>query len=187
HTSFSPGDVVSPTSTNPYFSPYAQDVMVSPVLSNVPDYYYHNLPVPRPRLRPSLGSLTSGPYSPVVSSPRTTDPHYADLSRSSVTPFQAAQYAEITEKLRTAMSSVLGAVPEDPHRAVPNDITPVSYADIPLRDENASTKSPFANPGNEHPDADVSHELDIESLLVQVCSSIHASLVPADTPRDTRP
>ncbi len=30
--SFSPGDVVSPTSADPFISPYAQDVMTSPVL-----------------------------------------------------------------------------------------------------------------------------------------------------------
>jgi hypothetical protein len=39
-------------------------------------------------------------------SPNATDPH-VDLSRSSVTPFQAAQNAEITEKLRTPMDSFM--------------------------------------------------------------------------------
>ncbi|KAH9004855.1 hypothetical protein EDB84DRAFT_1573144 [Lactarius hengduanensis] len=37
--SFSPGHVVSPNSANPFFSPYAQDVMASPVSSTVPEYY----------------------------------------------------------------------------------------------------------------------------------------------------
>ncbi|KAI0251437.1 hypothetical protein BJV78DRAFT_1282494 [Lactifluus subvellereus] len=73
------------------------------------------------------------------------------------------------------MSSVFGAVPEYPQSAVPNDITPASHTDIPLWHENAPTKSPFADPGNEHSDADVSQEMDIDSPLVQVCSSIHAS------------
>ncbi|KAI0251475.1 hypothetical protein BJV78DRAFT_1211895 [Lactifluus subvellereus] len=181
--SFSPGDIVSPTSTNPHFSPYAQDVMVSPVSSNVPDYYHHNQsqsasPAAPPQAftrQPSnamvqaavarQNSVTSGPYSPVVSSPDTTDPNYADLSRSSVTPFQAAQYAEITKKLGMPMSLVPGAVPEDSHSAIPNDISPASHADIPLRDENAPTESPFADPGTERSDADVCHELDIESPL----------------------
>jgi hypothetical protein len=45
--SFSPGDVVSPTSANPYFSPYAQDILVSPVSSNVPDYH-DQVPPPPP-------------------------------------------------------------------------------------------------------------------------------------------
>jgi hypothetical protein len=50
--SFSPGNVVSPTSANPFTSPYAQDVMTSPVSSNVPDY--HDLPSPAsPAVRPS--------------------------------------------------------------------------------------------------------------------------------------
>ncbi|KAI0251481.1 hypothetical protein BJV78DRAFT_1211970 [Lactifluus subvellereus] len=159
------------------------DVMVSPVSSNVPDYYYHNQtqstsPAAPPQAftrQPSnamvqaavarQNSVTSGPYSPVVSSPDTTDPNYADLSRSSVTPFQVAQYAKITKKLGMPMSLVPGTVPEDSHSAVPNDISPASHADIPLRDENAPTESPFADPGTERSDADVCHELDIESPL----------------------
>ena len=77
-------------------------------------------------------SITGGPYSPVTSSPHSIDPHYADLSRSSVTPFQAAQYEEITKKLGAPMSFAPGTVPEDTHSAVPNDITPASQVDIPL-------------------------------------------------------
>ena len=179
--SFSPGDVMPPTSTNPYFSPYAQDVMVSPVSSNVPDYYSQTKSASSPHPPQALtrqpsnvmvqtgvarqNSITGGPYSPVISSPHSIDPHYADLSRSSVTPFQAAQYEEITKKLGASMSSVLGTVPEDTRSAVPNDIAPASHVDIPLRDENAPTKSPFVDAGTEHSDADASHEMDVELPL----------------------
>ena len=135
--SFSPGQVVSPHSANPFFSPYAQDVMGSPVSSTVPEYHdppRSSSPVFPPQAalarEPSTGmgqvtaarqnSVTGGPFNPVVSSPDATDPHYSNLSRSSVTPFQAAQYAEITEKLGTPMSSVLGAVPEE-RQAIASD------------------------------------------------------------------
>ncbi|KAI0251787.1 hypothetical protein BJV78DRAFT_1208748 [Lactifluus subvellereus] len=180
-SSFSRGDVVSPTSANPYFSPYAQDVMVSPPrlsFTRQPS----NVMVQAVARQNSVG----GPYSPVVSS-HTTDPHYAGLSRSRVTPFQAAHYAEITKKPGTPMSSVLGAVPEDPYSAVPSDITPASHTDIPLRDENAPTKSPFADPGTEHSDADDSHGLDIESPLPSPVRAYTHPIVPADTARDTGP
>ena len=63
------------------------------------------------------------------------------------------------------MSSILGTVPEDTRRVVPNNITPASHADIPLRDENAPTKSPFVDPGTEHSDANAPHEMDVESTL----------------------
>ncbi|KAI0246310.1 hypothetical protein BJV78DRAFT_172881 [Lactifluus subvellereus] len=178
--SFSPGDVMSPTSTNSYFSPYAQDVMVSPVSRNVPDYYNQTQsasPAPQPQAltrQPSnvmvqaavarQNSFTGGLYSPVVPSPHSTDPHYADISRSSMTRFQAAQYAEITKKLGMPMSSVLGTVPEGPHSAVPMT-SPAPHVGIPLRDENAPTKSPFADPGTEHSAADTCDELDVGSVL----------------------
>jgi len=50
----------------------------------------------------------------MVSSPNT-DPQYVELSRSSVTPSQGMQYAEITDKLHAPMSSVMATVPEESH------------------------------------------------------------------------
>jgi hypothetical protein len=144
HGSFSPGQVVTPTSANPFFSPYAQDVMGSPVSSTVPEYHdpprsgHPAFPPQALARQPSVGmdqvaiarqnSVTGGPFNPVVSSPDAADPHYTDLSRSSVTPFQAAQYAEITEKLGAPMSSVLGVVPEEPQAVTSNDMAPSTQA-----------------------------------------------------------
>ena len=177
--SFSPGEVVSPTSANPFISPYAQDVMTSPV-SSVPDY--HDLPSPAsPALPPPAltrqpssamdqaavvrqNSVTNGPHSPVVSAPDASDPHYVDLSRSSVTPFQAAQYADITEKLRTPMAPVLVPTPDVPRVDTPNDQTLTPQAELPPQ-EKAPTESPFADPGTQQLDADPSHELDMEVPL----------------------
>ena len=179
--SFSPGDVVSPTSANPFISPYAQDVMTSPVSSSVPDYHDPPSPaspaLPPPALtrQPSSGmdqapvvrqnSVTSGPHSPVVSAPDASDPHYVDLSRSSVTPFQAAQYADITEKLRTPMSSVLVPTPDVPRVDALNNQTLTPQAELPPQEQKVPTESPFADPGTQQPDIDASHELDTEVPL----------------------
>ena len=178
--SFSPGDVMSPTSANPFISPYARDVMTSPV-SSVPDYHdppspaSPTLPPPALTREPSSGmdqaavvrqnSVTSGPHSPVVSAPDASDPHYVDLSRSSVTPFQAAQYADITEKLRTPMSSVMVPTPDGPRVNAPNVQILTPQADLPPQEQKAPTESPFADPGTQQPDVDASHELDTEVPL----------------------
>ena len=179
--SFSPGEVVSPTSANPFISPYARDVMTSPVSSSVPDYHdppspasppLPPLPPPALTRQPSSGMdqtavvrQNSGPHSPVVSAPDASDPHYVDLSRSSVTPFQAAQYADITEKLRTPMSSALVSTQEVPRVDVPNDQTPTLQADLPPQGQQAPTESPFSDPGTQQLDVDASHEFDTEVPL----------------------
>ncbi|KAI0277001.1 hypothetical protein BGY98DRAFT_1187464 [Russula aff. rugulosa BPL654] len=128
--SFYPGDIVTPTSTNPFISPYTQDVLGSPVSSNVPDYHvasHPTSPVAPPQAltrSPSStnqatvirqNSIPGGPHSPMVSSPNDTDPQYVELSRSSVTPSQGMQYEEITKKLHAPMSSVMATVPEESH------------------------------------------------------------------------
>lgn len=153
--SFAPGQVVTPTSANPFFSPYAQDVMGSPVSSTVPEYHdpprsgHPAFPPQALARQPSIGmdqvavarqnSVTGGPFNPVVSSPDAADPHYTDLSRSSVTPFQAAQYAEITEKLGAPMSSVLSAVPEEPQAVTYNNMASSTQAG------DTYTESPFTD------------------------------------------
>jgi len=176
--SFSPGEVMSPTSANPFISPYAQDVMVSPVSSNVPDYHQQSPVSPPPAAltrQPSNGprevpvayqnTSPAGPYSPVVSSPDATDPNYVDLSRSSVTPFQAAQYAEISERLRTPMSSVLEDVPVEPSSGQSNQRRLTPPTGLPAPNENTSSVSPFIDPGPEQPVVDASQELDMEVPL----------------------
>lgn len=159
--SFSPGQVVSPNSTNPFFSPYAQDVMGSPVSSSVPEYHdssYPGGPVVLPQTltrEPPVGmgqvtvahqnSVTGGPFSPVVSSPEAADPSYTDLSRSSVTPFQAAQYAEITQKLGAPMSSVLGPVIEERQAIASDNMVVPSHHDLSTQGGNTHIESSFAD------------------------------------------
>lgn len=180
--SFSPGHVVSPNSANPFFSPYAQDVMASPVSSTVPEYYDPPHPgnpafLPQALTRePPIrtgpvpvahqNSVTGGPFSPVVSSPDSADPHYTDLSRSSVTPFQAAQYAEITEKLGAPMSSVLGAVSEQRQAAVSDNMAAPSYDYPSTQGVNMHTESPFVDaPVVQQPIGNPSYEPDDELPL----------------------
>ncbi|KAH9000492.1 hypothetical protein EDB92DRAFT_2111070 [Lactarius akahatsu] len=147
--SFSPGHVVSPNSANPFFSPYAQDVMASPVSSTVPEYYD-----PPHSWEPCIFASSSyeraaDSHSPVVSSPDAADPHYTDLSRSSVTPFQAAQYAEITEKLGAPMSSVLGTVSEERQAAVSDNMAAPSYDDPSTRGSDDELPLPSPNAFNQ--------------------------------------
>jgi hypothetical protein len=96
----------------------------------------------------------------VDASPNATDPHYVDLSRSS-----AAQYAEITEKLRTPMDSVMVPTPVVPRDDASSNRTLVPHTDLLPQDQKALTDSPFADPGTNHPDDTASHELDIEVPL----------------------
>jgi hypothetical protein len=157
--SFSPGQVISPHSTNPFFSPYAQDVMGSPVSSTVPEFHdppHSGSPAFPPQAltrepSPGMGQVAVArqnsvtAFNPVVSSPDASDPHYTDLSRSSVTPFQAAQYAEITEKLGTPMPSVLGAVPEEREPVASDDMVVPSHGDPSTQGGNTHTMSPFVD------------------------------------------
>ncbi|KZV71533.1 hypothetical protein PENSPDRAFT_401429 [Peniophora sp. CONT] len=116
---------------NAYASPYAQAPMGSPVSSTVPSYdTYGNEPVsaPSPALMrgPSMGqgAMIHRAPSQSQSAQVTRNPSmmshsgedYADLSRSSVTPFQAQTYAEIHDRL--------GPVAEEPRG-------PTSAAAIP--------------------------------------------------------
>ena len=172
-SSFYPGDIVTPTSANPFVSPYSQDIMVSPVSSNVPEYHVHP---PSPVVPPLAltkrssnstnqgavvrqNSIPGGPHSPVVSSSRVTDSQYVELSRSSVTPSQGMQYAEIAEQLHAPMSPVLAGIPEGPHDA------PESRTEVLPQDEDGPNESPFADSGTEHQFVDASHELDMEVPL----------------------
>lgn len=175
-SSFYPGDIVTPTSANPFISPYSQDVMASPVSSNVPDY--HVPPQPASPAVPPLAftrrssnntgqaavvrqnSIPGGPHSPMVTSRNNTNSHYVELSRSSVTPSQGMQYADIAEQLHAPMSSVLAAVPEGPHGDAPGDGTLNPHIDLPPQAEDAPKESPFADSV-----VDASRDLDIEVPL----------------------
>jgi hypothetical protein len=179
-SSFYPGDIVTPTSANPFVSPYTQDVMVSPVSSNVPEYHMHPAslgPVVPPlaltrRTSNNTGQPTvvrqntipGGPHSPLVLSPRATNSQYVELSRSSVTPSQGMQYADIAEKLHAPMSSVFAGVPTDPHDDASQSRMLTPRMDVPPRDDDAPKESPFADSGAEQ-FVDASHEYDIEVPL----------------------
>ena len=175
-SSFYPGDIVTPTSANPFISPYSQDVMGSPVSSNVPDYH-----VPPQSASPAVpplaltrrsssntgqaavvrqNSIPGGPHSPMVTSRNNTNSQYVELSRSSVTPSQGMQYAEIADQLHAPMSSVLAAVPEGPHGDGPGNQTLNPHTDLPPPDDDAPKESPFADSV-----VDASRELDIEVPL----------------------
>ncbi|KAI9507674.1 hypothetical protein F5148DRAFT_1376386 [Russula earlei] len=140
--SFSPGDIVSPASAEPFFSSYAQDVMVSPVSSNVPDYHDAPPPLGPPPPPPALTRLPSNGTSKQSHLLILPERHYVDLSRSSLTRSQAAQYAEISKKLHTPMSSVLGTVPENASPFVDPD----ANHPAPVASHNWGTDDPLPTP-----------------------------------------
>ncbi|KAA1470282.1 hypothetical protein DENSPDRAFT_681657 [Dentipellis sp. KUC8613] len=171
--SFSPGEyVTSPTMTsppitatsaNPFISPYAQDVLPSPTFDQVsyPQAAITRQPSGQYVTRqPSMnGASPFSPVTPATMNIPEDDPHYVDLSRSSVSPYQAAQYAEISRKLGAPPPAplVLGAVPEEQQlQPPPSALTAASYApdagltshlSMPPAPENANPESPFADPG----------------------------------------
>lgn len=114
YQSFSPGQVMNPytpttsNSANPFFSPYGESPIGSPVSVPVYDSHYDaqgNL-VSR---KTSLASMSvPSRHTSIASKPAEepsahadVDGQYVDMSRGSVTPFQAAQYAEISRRLNT--------------------------------------------------------------------------------------
>jgi len=90
--------------------------------------------------------------------------HYMDLNRSSITPFQAAQYADISRQLNTEVPGpmpdipTLHTVPEEP---VAGD--PVYHGEEPLHSyvvdgplpPTPVHDSPFADPAAQHSETDV--------------------------------
>jgi hypothetical protein len=164
-SSFYPGDIVTATSSNPFISPYAQDVLDSPVSSNFPDYHVSLHPtsptVPAQALTRSptgttqstvirQNSIPGGPHSPMVSSPDATDSQYVELSRSSVTPSQGSQYVEIAEKLHVPMSSVMATVPEESHDDATLNQMPTPHIDRSPRDEATPKGSAIVDVATEH-------------------------------------
>jgi hypothetical protein len=170
---------MTPTSSNPFISPYAQDVLVSPVSSNVPDYNVASHPTspvapPQALTRSSSStnqatvirqnSIPGGPHSPMVSSPNDTDPQYVELSRSSVTPSQGMQYEEIAQKLHAPMSSVMATVPEESHEDATHNRMLTPTTDPSPRDRDPPKESANVGPGTEQV-IDASRGLDIEVPL----------------------
>ena len=183
-SSFYPGDIITPTSSNPFISPYSQDVLVSPVSSNVPDYHVASHPTspaapPQALTRSSSStnratvirqnSIPGGPHSPMVSSPNDTDPQYVELSRSSVTPSQGMQYEEITKNLHAPMSSVMATLPEESHDNTTHNrmLTPNTTPNTgpSPRDEDPPKQSADVDSSTEYQVVDASRGLDIEVPL----------------------
>ncbi|KAI0034455.1 hypothetical protein K488DRAFT_69124 [Vararia minispora EC-137] len=106
-------------SGNPFMAPYEQTPMGSPISSTVPHYDSH---VQEPSVPQSAVTRQPSQLSSQQSLPgQHEEDSYADLSRSSVTPFQAQQYAEINHKLN---APALGAVAEEHPAPPPAVITP---------------------------------------------------------------
>ena len=176
YNSFSPGQVVTPTtmnSANPFFSQYSESPMASPVTS-VPAYdsAYDAQGNPISR-HPSVSSTavlsrhTSAASNKPLPDP-AGDAQYVDMSRSSVTPFQAQQYAEISRRLNTTPPQALplGAVAEEydqghevaipvpvAKEVEPLELQPQMSFDEgqrltvqPTPRENSFPESPFADP-----------------------------------------
>ncbi|KAI0832038.1 hypothetical protein BC628DRAFT_1407567 [Trametes gibbosa] len=119
--SFNPGQIVSPgpytpnsvNSANPFFSAYGESPIGSPV-SVAPYESAYNEQGQLVSRQLSNGSSTAvlsrQPSSAVLPAPQPAqDAEYVDLNRSSVTPFQAAQYVEISRRLNATPPQALPA------------------------------------------------------------------------------
>ncbi|KAI0630639.1 hypothetical protein C8Q77DRAFT_1160197 [Trametes polyzona] len=179
--SFAPGQIVTPgpytptsvNSANPFFSPYGESPIGSPV-SVAPYDSAYNAQGQLITRQPSTGSptvLSRQPSSAAMSTAQPVqEPEYVDLSRSSVTPFQAAQYAEISARLNTTPPRALPAsevaevaeelaehedsAPAPPPKPVePLELQPTIIFDesqhlsvTPTPRESSFPESPFADP-----------------------------------------
>ncbi|KAI0701144.1 hypothetical protein C8T65DRAFT_697137 [Cerioporus squamosus] len=174
YNTFAPGQIVTPTtvnSANPFFSPYGESPMASPV-SSVPVYEsaYDARGNPVSRAPSTVSSAILSRHTSTSSNKPLPEPaaeaQYVDLSRSSVTPFQAAQYAEISRRLNTTPPQPLplSAVAEEfdhaqevivapAHEVEPLELQPQMSFDEgqrlnvqPTPRESSFPESPFADP-----------------------------------------
>lgn len=105
---FQPGQVINPNSTSPFYGPYGEPMSAPP--SPMDNPYDNRGDISR---QPSQAAyLSRQPFAAKYPGAPGADAHYVDLSRSSVTPFQAEQYQEISRQLD---SPALGAVSEQGH------------------------------------------------------------------------
>lgn len=158
--SFSPGQVI-PTSpalvggqgfasdgraTSPYDPVYSEQSQLARHPSStaaVYDQYGHPISLPSNATQGDLGGQNSV----------GGNAHYVDLMRSSVTPFQAAQYAEISRKLNkspTGLHAVNESEEPASHASDPalfaNQAGAESSSSIPTGGGNLNSSSPFADP-----------------------------------------
>ena len=159
YSSFGPGQVMNNMAPNSSMPPMQQDASYaqspfSPVptpVSNVGAYEHA-----RGEVSPALTRQPSASMQDYQSYNATTGPHhvnypapaviaakqnpssypssgYVDLNRASVTPFQAAQYAEISRTLNSDIPNGLSN---------PMESSQYGHTDVPKKDES----SPFADP-----------------------------------------
>lgn len=132
--------------------------------------------------QPSAGANAYLARQPSLGAGQALPPqaHYVDLSRSSVTPFQAAQYAEISRRLNTAPPGPLPtpAIVEEEVPPMPEDAMHRGSANVRPLDlgqavnphqlisdhGHALPESPFADPHVQHEVAHGTEEEDEEAL-----------------------
>ncbi|KAF5361775.1 hypothetical protein D9756_002169 [Leucocoprinus leucothites] len=147
----------NPLAPAPLSSPYEQSVASVPVLTRQPS----NNSTEREILAQSPSTIVA-PYPTLTRQPtvRTTQvpaDDYVDLSRSSVSPFQAAQYAEISRRLNSPpvpdATSPTIVSPAQIYATQQKDLPPVSPAGSPFSDPEppspASTQSIKDTPASE--------------------------------------
>ncbi|EGN96900.1 hypothetical protein SERLA73DRAFT_124667 [Serpula lacrymans var. lacrymans S7.3] len=149
--SFGPGELVPqirspPPASHQPFGAYGQSPLGSPTSVAQYDSAYNqhgqlNRQPSNPTYLNRQDSMMNAPYG-VVADPNA---HYVDLNRSSVTPFQAAQYADITRRLA---SNSLNGISEEAARGYAHDQSdkplPSPYDSSPFHDSAASPASPRA-------------------------------------------
>lgn len=171
-----PPQAWTPDSSRPFFSPMGETPLGSPVSVAPYDSAYDahgqliRQPSPGPaeylNRQPSMGAASQLSRQPSagpgqfltrqapdqgMSLDVPNGAHYVDLSRSSVSPFQAEQYAEISQKLNTEPPMplpsplVAAAADEAITRDDDDDISPDVTEPRPLKVVNQASRSPHSS------------------------------------------
>lgn len=150
--SFSPGQVIPSPSSPPtvqtgmqFFAPYGQSPLHSPDPYDSA-YNENGQLIRQPSNGAAIHNVQRQPSNGMHGDPSRQDSvggdaHYVDLDRSSVTPFQAAQYAEISRQLGAKDQGGLNSVNkggEQPHYVTGRAI-------FPEDNPNPNHDSPFAD------------------------------------------
>ncbi|KAJ3476651.1 hypothetical protein NLI96_g11012 [Meripilus lineatus] len=145
----------TPNSAQPFFAPMGQSPIGSPVSVAPYGSVYDNQPSPVQRQN-SLGPNAYLSRQPSSNNGTLEPPeaHYVDLNRSSVTPFQAQQYEEISRRLNAPPPTSFSTLPEKPLPLAEEHVEPVvAHSGVSVDDHAITTdepqdygKSPFADP-----------------------------------------
>jgi hypothetical protein len=162
--SFAPGEVVfaSPLSP-PATATAAQPVFFVPQRANSRGHAHEQ---PLPSLPGTPVSEAPHGYGAASMPPSRRESEYVDLARSSVTPFQARTYAEISNRL--------DAMPESPERAESSEGSESVAAHMPALPESPN---PFSDPaapvGPPTPEAEApTHEDDTQEIELEAPPAI---------------